>query len=140
MRLHDDRLPPERAVYLAAKDATYCLWRFDAVTLADLERARPYFESLEQMLSAADEAEFDTAVRQFFFARIDARAEEPDRAILKEIVTAALDDVILEDGRPPGGRRRETALLVVGGILDGIAYAAEAARTAPARVGEGARP
>jgi hypothetical protein len=117
----------ERAVYLAAKDSTYCLWRLGAVSLEGLNRARPCLEAIHAALCAASEEELDRTILEFLETRIDEFADPRDRAIVKELVAAAIDDLRLREPDFAANRRRGTALLVVGGILDGIAYADEAA-------------
>ena len=119
-----------RAAYLAAKDSTYCRWRFEAVSLEDMKKVRPALEALHAALSSETEAEFDEGLAALLFAEIDRVAEPADREILKELVAAALEDVQLAVSADAPPSRRQTAVLVVGGILDGIAYAEEAARTA----------
>lgn len=118
----------ERAVYLAAKDAAYCLWRLEAVTLEDLNRARPHLEATYAVLAAESETELDSTLSEFFAARIDEAADPRDREILKELVAAALDDLKLRDPEIADNRARRTAVVVVGGILDGIAHANTAAK------------
>jgi hypothetical protein len=117
----------ERAVYLTAKDSTYCLWRLEAVSLGDLNRARPCLEAVHAALCAANEEELDRTILEFLAARVDEAADPHDRAIIKELVAAAIDDLKLRGVDFAADRRRRTALLVIGGILDGIAYANAAA-------------
>lgn len=121
----------ERAVYLAAKDSAYCLWRFDVVALDELLRVRPVIEALYAALSADTDSEIDAALGDFVFAEIDAVAEPRDRRILKELIAAALEDVRFDAASPDAPDVRAAAVLVVGGILDGIAYAEEAAGVRP---------
>jgi len=117
----------ERAVYLAAKDSTYCLWRFDVVCLDEMRRARAPLEALHAALSAETDAEVDAALGEFLFARIDSVAGPRDRDILRELTAAALDDLQFDPAAPGAPAVRDAAVLVVGGILDGIAYSEKAA-------------
>ena len=120
----------ERAIYLAAKDSTYCLWRFDVVALEDLQRARAGLEALHAALSAQTDSEVDAALGDHLFAEIDRLVQPRDREILKELIAAALEDVRF-DPAAPGAHVRAAAVFVVGGILDGMAYAEEAAQVHP---------
>ena len=124
----DSRRDPETVTYLAAKGATYGLWRFKAVPLEDLERAAPYFQALHDGLEAETEEALDEMVGQFLSGRIDELADERDGPLLKEMLAAALDDVRFKAPDVLTDERREVALWIVGGILDGIAYAREAAK------------
>jgi len=117
----------ERAVYLAAKDSTYCLWRFDVVSLDEMRRARPALQTLYKALSAATDAEVDAALGEFLFAEIDSVAAPRDHDLLRELAAAALDDLQFDPGAPDAPAVRDAAVLVIGGILDGIAYSEEAA-------------
>lgn len=121
----------ERAVYLAAKDATYGLWRFDAVELPDLERAEPYFHALEEALLAESEETLDLSIQDFVYGQIESFGTPSDREIAREIVAAALDDLKLREPGVLADRRRIVALWIIGGVLDGISCAREAAVEAP---------
>ena len=111
----------ERTVYLAAKDSVYCLWRTGAVTLEDLQRARPTLEAVHAALSAQSEDEPDASVREFLFAQIDLHADERDRGLLRELVSAALEDFAVDENAL-AGRWRRTVLLILGGVIDAVGY------------------
>lgn len=113
---------PDRLVYLAAKDSTYLLWRFEAIGLDELLRARSPLEVVHEALSAENEIQLDATLREYLFTQVSRHAAAPERAILKELITAAIDDLALADGLPLEGPAARTATLVIGGILDGIAY------------------
>lgn len=119
---------PDRAVYLAAKGSTYLLWRFEAVGLDQLLGARAPLEALHDALSADNEGQLDATLREYLFARVDRLATAPERALLKELIAAAIDDLALTDESSLDGPAARTATLVVGGILDGIAYVEWASR------------
>lgn len=119
----------ERAAYLAAKDSTYCLWRFDVVALEDMQRARAGLEALHAALSAQTDSHVDAALGDLLFAEIDRLVQPRDHEILRELIAAALEDVRFDPAA--GADVRATALLVVGGILDGMAYAEAAAQVHP---------
>lgn len=113
---------PDRLVYLAAKDSTYLLWRFEAIGLDELLRARAALEVVHEALSAENEMQLDATLREHLFAQVDRHAAAPERAILKELIAAAIDDLALADGSPLEGSAARTATLVIGGILDGITH------------------
>jgi hypothetical protein len=116
----------DRVVYLAAKDSTYCLWRLGGVELDELRGAKPVLEAVYSVLSTGTDEELDGSIEAALFGLIDKCADERDRAVLKELVKAALEDAAVdEDAFASSGRK--AARTVVGGIIDGIAAAETAA-------------
>jgi len=116
------RPDPERAAYLAGKDATYLAWRLEAVSAEELSRAAPVLEHVHAALEASSEEELDAALADSFSALVDRFADGRDGPLVKELLEAALEDVKVEAGDLFEEEPRKTALLVVGGVLDGIAY------------------
>jgi len=118
----DYQVDRDRAVYLAGKDATYLAWRLEAVSVEELERARPAVEAVRRALAAEDEEALDAALAESLHGLVEIHAAECDREIVNELIDAALEDVRT---REPGlfeSEPKRVALLVVGGVLDGIAY------------------
>lgn len=124
----DYRPDPERTTYLVAKDATYGLWRFKALTLEDLRRAKPHLEALRVALEAKDEPSLDTILSAYLTGWTDGLPEAADRHIAAELVRQTLEDLRLVNPEILTSRAKTTALIVVGGILDGIAHVEEAVR------------
>ena len=117
---------PARAAYLAGKDVAYGLWRFEAVSLADLQKAKAPLNALLAALEAPGEPELDQAIQTYLDNWI-AALSDADREIVRELVAETLADVQLKDPDILADKDRAALAALVGGILDGIALAERAA-------------
>jgi len=117
----------ERAAYLAGKDATYALWRFEGVSLEDLQRAKPHIEALYNAITATTEAELDAGLSAYLAEQAKALPLASDREIVMELLNQTLAQVKLKEPALLDSRSMEIARCIVGGILDGIALAEEGA-------------
>ena len=126
----------------AAKWATYALWRGSdaagtgAFTIDQLERAEPFIAAADEALSAANETELQATIRAFLDGLITDSIDPVDREIVSEMIAAVVDGVKLKDPSALEGKDVETARNILGGILDGIAYAKWAAAELAARDAE----
>ena len=123
----DYRPDPERSTYLVAKTTTYGLWRTEGVSLDSLRAAKPLLEGLEALLEANDEVALDATLGAWLTNYAEALPLATDRQLLGELVAATLDAFRLQNPALLSDTRKEVALWIVGGILDGIGYAEEAA-------------
>ena len=117
---------PARAAYLVGKDTAYGLWRFEAVSLADLQKAKAPLNALLAALEAPGEPELDQAIQTYLDNWI-AALSDADREIVRELVAETLADVQLKDPDILADKDRAALAALVGGILDGIALAERAA-------------
>ena len=123
-------LEPTRAAYLVGKDTAYGLWRFKAVSLAGLQRAKPPLEALLAVVEAPGEAELDAAIGNYLTTWLDGLSEV-DREILSELVAETLRDVQLKDPDILADNDRAVLAALIGGMLDGIVAAERAASLGP---------
>ena len=123
----DYRPDPERSTYLMAKTTTYGLWRSGGVSLDSLRAAKPLLEALEGLLEANDEVALDATLGKWLTDYAAALPLAADRRLLGDLVAATLDAFRLQNPVLLSDTRKEVALWIVGGILDGIGYAEEAA-------------
>jgi len=123
-------LSADRAAYLVGKDTAYGLWRFEAVKLADLQKARPVLEALLKAVEAPGEAELDAAIGNYLTGWLSS-VNEVDREILSELVAETLRDVQLKDPDILADNDRAVLAALIGGMLDGIVAAERAASLGP---------
>ena len=123
-------LSADRAAYLVGKDTAYGLWRFKAVELADLQKAKPPLQALLAAVEAPTEAELDANIQVYLDSWL-AGLQEADREILSELVAETLADVTLEDPDILADNDRAVLAALIGGMIDGIGAAQRAAAFSP---------
>lgn len=123
----DYRPDPETATYLAAKTAIYGFWRSGG-PIDTLRASKCHLEALAALLEANSEAMLDATVAQYLTKYAAGLRLDADRRLVGEVVLALLASFRLQNPALLSERRREVALWVVGGMIDGIILAEEAAR------------
>jgi len=119
-------LSADRAAYLVGKDTAYGLWRFEAVKLADLQKAKAPLNALLTALGAQGEAELDANIQAYLDGWLSG-LQEVDREILSELVAETLKDIQLKDPEALADNDRAVLAALIGGMLDGIVAAERAA-------------
>ncbi|HUU55457.1 MAG TPA: hypothetical protein VMY87_11115 [Armatimonadota bacterium] len=120
------QLTADRAAYLVGKDTAYGLWRFEAVKLADLQKAKAPLNALLTALGAQGEAELDANIQAYLDGWLSG-LQEVDREILSELVAETLKDIQLKDPEALADNDRAVLAALIGGMLDGIVAAERAA-------------